>query len=68
MRYYGLQNRVKRENAEKILIQELKNNDYFTLGEPFLFQYSDPFVPPPLRRSEVGIIVYKNETNKNSTP
>ena len=61
VRYYGLQNRSKRENAEKILMRELQENNYSPLGQPFLFQYSDPLVPPPLRRSEVGIIVYKKE-------
>lgn len=61
VRYYGLQSRAKRENAEKILMHELKEHHYFTLGQPFLFQYSDPLVPPPLRRSEVGVIVYKNQ-------
>jgi len=61
IRFYGLLSRRRRQNSENILLNTLKRNGYFTLGQPFLFQYSDPFVPPPLRRNEVGIIVYKKE-------
>ncbi|MBN2156800.1 MAG: heme-binding protein [Candidatus Lokiarchaeota archaeon] len=56
VRFRGRFNKQKRKKYEKILIERLKLDNIETVGQPLIMQYSDPFVPSPLRINEIGII------------
>ncbi|MEJ2252359.1 MAG: heme-binding protein [Candidatus Lokiarchaeota archaeon] len=52
IRFYGRMTEKKRKKYERKLLEILKQYNYEQINESFLMQYSDPFVPPPLRRNE----------------
>jgi hypothetical protein len=55
IRFYGLMNEKKREKYIDRLLDILQKKDIKIKGSAFYMGYSDPFVPPPLRRNEIGI-------------
>lgn len=60
LRFYGRMNKNKWEKYIEKLLDNLKKNKVQTKGNLFYLNYSDPFVPPPLRRNEIGIEVGLN--------
>jgi len=57
IRFYGRMTYKRREKNIDNLLEILEKNDIETQGSLFFLNYSDPFVPPPLRRNEIGIEV-----------
>jgi hypothetical protein len=57
IRFYGRFTEKKREKFIEKLLAILQENNIETKGSLFYMNYSDPFVPPLLRRSEIGIEV-----------
>ncbi len=55
IRFYGRMTEKKREKYIDKLLEILEENHIQTQGSLFFLNYSDPFVPPPLRRNEIGI-------------
>jgi hypothetical protein len=55
LRFYGTLTQKKRTKYERKLIETLKSNQIESLGNVFYMNYADPFVPPPLRKTEIGI-------------
>jgi hypothetical protein len=55
IRFYGLMSEKKREKYIDRLLNILQKKDIQIKGSAFYMGYSDPFVPPPLRRNEIGI-------------
>jgi hypothetical protein len=65
IRFYGRMTQKKRQKYQEKLSMVLSRNNYKINEGSFLLQYSDPFVPPPLRRNEIGFILdLSNETKK----
>jgi hypothetical protein len=61
IRFYGRMTEKKKEKYIEMLLEILRGNSIETRGSLFFLNYSDPFVPPPLRRNEIGIEVnFKN--------
>lgn len=57
LRFYGTMTHKRKEKNIEKLLGTLNENNIETQGSLFFLNYSDPFVPPPLRRNEVGIEV-----------
>jgi hypothetical protein len=57
IRFYGLMSEKKREKYLDTLLDILGKRGIQTKGSAFILNYSDPFVPPPLRINEIGIEV-----------
>jgi len=60
LRFYGRMSNKKREKYIEKLLGILQDNNVQTKGSLFYLNYSDPFVPPPLRRNEIGIEINLN--------
>lgn len=60
IRFHGRMTEKKREKYIDKLLEILGANNVETQGSLFFLNYSDPFVPPPLRRNEIGIGVNLN--------
>jgi len=60
IRFYGRMTEKKKEKKINNLLVILEQNNVETQGGLFFLNYSDPFVPPPLRRNEIGIGVNLN--------
>ena len=58
IRFHGFMTLKKREKYLDKLLENLENMAIKTKGSAFYLNYSDPFVPPPLRINEIGIEVY----------
>jgi hypothetical protein len=57
IRFRGLYDEEKFEAYRQILLDELKRNNVKTQGDAFVLRYDDPWVPPFMRRNEVGVLV-----------
>jgi hypothetical protein len=55
IRFHGFMTEKKRERYLDKLLEILKIKGIQTKGSAFYMNYSDPFVPPPLRINEIGI-------------
>ena len=55
IRFHGFMTEKKRERYLDKLLEILKKKSIQTKGSAFYMNYSDPFVPPPLRINEIGI-------------
>ena len=55
IRFHGFMTEKKREIYLDKLLEILKIKGIQTKGSAFYMNYSDPFVPPPLRINEIGI-------------
>lgn len=55
--FHGFISDAKRRKKEEKLLKILQENSIPFIGKSFLLQYSDPFVPPPLRINEVAFEV-----------
>ncbi len=58
VRFHGLMTVKKREKNLDKLLELLTRKEIQTKGSAFYMNYSDPFVPPPLRINEIGIEIY----------
>ncbi len=58
IRFHGFMTDKKRERYLDKLLEILERKGIQTKGSAFYMNYSDPFVPPPLRINEIGIEVY----------
>jgi hypothetical protein len=58
IRFHGLMTINKREKYLDKLLEKLEKKGIKTKGSAFYMNYSDPFVPPPLRINEIGIEIY----------
>jgi hypothetical protein len=58
IRFHGFMTEKKREIYLDKLLEILKIKGIQTKGSAFYLNYSDPFVPPPMRINEIGIEVY----------
>lgn len=52
---YARNRTVERSKAR--LLEELERGGIEPIGDPFLWQYNDPYTPPFMRHNEVGIVV-----------
>jgi hypothetical protein len=55
LRFYGRLTQKKRKKYERKLIETLNSNQIDFQGNVFYMSYADPFVPPPLRKTEIAI-------------
>ena len=58
IRFHGPMREKKREKYLDKLLDILEKRNIQTNGSAFILNYSDPFVPPPLRINEIGIEVF----------
>lgn len=58
VRFHGLMTVKKREKYLEKLLELLARKEIQTKGGAFYMNYSDPFVPPPLRINEIGIELF----------
>lgn len=58
VRFHGLMTVKKREKYLEKLLELLARKEIQTKGSAFYMNYSDPFVPPPLRINEIGIELF----------
>jgi len=58
IRFHGFMSEKKREKYLDKLLGILEKKAIQTKGSAFYMNYSDPFVPPPLRINEIGIEIY----------
>jgi len=58
IRFHGFMSEKKREKYLDKLLEILERKNIKTKGSAFYMNYSDPFVPPPLRINEIGIEIY----------
>ena len=57
IRFHGFMTTRKREKYLDKLLEILERKGIKTKGSAFYMNYSDPFVPPPMRINEIGIEV-----------
>jgi len=60
IRFHGRMTYKRREKHTDKLLEILHENNIQTQGSLFFLNYSDPFVPPPLKLNEIGIKVNLN--------
>jgi len=58
IRFHGFMTIKKREKYLDKLLEFLEKKGIQTKGSAFYMNYSDPFVPPPMRINEIGIEFY----------
>lgn len=63
IRFRGFMTYNKREKYLDKLLEILELKGIQTIGSTFYLNYSDPFVPPPMRINEVGIELEYNQLN-----
>lgn len=63
IRFHGFMTYKKREKYLDKLLEILELKGIQTKGSAFYLNYSDPFVPPPMRINEIGIEIEYNQLN-----